>query len=119
MLDAQIRNTQQIISSEPTSISLRRPAKMVADGAGGFMPSTNNDKSVSTADRFFGTVSEAFMRVDQEGREMLITNMLVCLPDDDIQFNDYFTLDGRKYLVSFVEARPYQKKAFLSYIGAG
>lgn len=113
------KTTTDLISSEPTSVTLLRRPALVRTAAGG----VRRDAPVTPQEarnRFFGGVTADVRRIVREtGQEVVTSHVLIGEHDDDIQEDDRFTIWNRNFRVVFVYPdRRWQTKAWVTSDGS-
>lgn len=110
------KTTQELISFEPTLITLTHPPALVSNGRGGLVPSGSPVTESTPVARFFSqTTPKEQVIVKSEGREVLVDWVIIGLVDDDIREGDTFTVSGKNYKVWTIhEDRRWQTKGLVS-----
>lgn len=110
-LDDRTQSTQDLIASEPTTITLNR-STWESDGADGRRRSSAPVAQPAKQRFFSGIAADRSIAFNQLGLRKERIYILIGLPDDDIQEGDLFTLPTGNYRVVWVDDdRRYQCKA--------
>ncbi len=108
--------TNALIELFPTPIELVRPAKLISDGAGGFVKD-GEDRTFPERNRYFFEAEDVtkipmFSALENKGEQFVEGWMVIGPYGDDIQTGDYFFLNNVKYTITRVNAdQSYQVKA--------
>ncbi len=106
-LRSLIESTEALIESYPTKIALVREPSLVPDGLGGQIPNPAEEETTLPAkERHFAPITD-FVKlglsfgelIDDRGRRMTPTHILVGPPNDDIEEGDTFTDAGQDYTI--------------------
>lgn len=127
IVEAQKLQTANLIETAGRMITLVRQAPLVDDGAGGKKRSAGADVPQAPKMRYFGAASGlgrgAFTRpvewvTTSLGEKYSAAYVLVGVADDDIQVDDYFTINNKRYDVLFLheDVDAYQKKATVGLV---
>lgn len=109
----QRRNTRAFIAADPTDITLIRQA-LVKNDRGGYDPTGVPDEIQARVHLSKSGPTGGEERQKDSGRNIFLKDLLVGLPDLDIQTNDYFEDNGVTYEVGFVSPdRSYETRATL------
>ena len=101
-----IKATQAFINENPEAIVLTRRAK-VEQPSGGFRYNAGAPLAAQTMRKVaIGRVGAVTERVTEDGRTVMPSAVLICMPDADIARGDLFTLDGVPHEVVFIGKRP-------------
>jgi hypothetical protein len=112
----QITATQDLIREEGQPIALMRMPAPVGDGAGGYVQLSYPEDAVTQAavKRFFSRSEyEPLAGSDSsQGEGVHQKFILIGMPGDSIKVDDFFTIDGIRYVVNFIhDDTSYQVKA--------
>lgn len=129
----QLRMTAELIHRSGRDIVLHRPAPAVSDGAGGAQRPVEGDEDPALDPQrlyFGGKINNRMTNLPFETRtaigEMVSSvAVIVGMPVDkyrllaaDIEEDDWFELNGKRYTVQFVHHnRNYQIKAEVKFVG--
>lgn len=106
------RQTAILIARRGQDIALWRKAAPTPSGAGGFIPAADPNAPLLTKKRFFQTtIMPASDRSDVRGEKTFVQFVIIGLVGDDIQENDWFFVNGRRYDIDFIDPdRTFQLK---------
>jgi hypothetical protein len=98
--------TQAFIDENPSTITLLRRTK-VPTGTGGWTWSASVEQTPFVA-RVVGQNLRSFnsTRTSEDGSLVIPTHVLIALPDEDVQVDDQFELEGKLFEVKTVNDRP-------------
>ena len=112
------KNTRAFIAAHPSTVALRRPRTQPTAALG----KRRADPDTIAAQDFrivpmSGLVWDRSRGTADEGRIDDVTEQLICMPNADIQMDDYFPSDeGGWWVVTHVSpVRGYRKEARLKY----
>lgn len=118
-LDMRREATADIIEAEGVLIALMRDPAPVADGAGGFVASSDADAEPQPPAKRYLAPSAVNVRSgnlrqedpDELGRRAQVKYVMIGPYDDDVQKNDWFVYNGQKLMVvSIYTDRSYETR---------
>lgn len=101
--DLHKAQTKQFILENPAYLVLRRFTR-IADGAGGFKPSTETVLDAQEVRVVHQTRQTP--RVTEDGRNVIVDKSVVGMSDFDVAISDTFTYNEQKYEVINVQDEP-------------
>ena len=120
LMESLIRSTRTLIEAWPQGIILNRPPEPVDDGAGGVRVPDGPDTQLPVQTLYFAE-SDAETDVERTtlaGTKVVITHVLVGMPDADMRENDWFVVGDKKFKIQYVlPDRDYQTKGEVTYEG--
>lgn len=120
-IKAQLRQTENLIKVAGREIDLHRPSVLVDDGAGGKKRLDAGSNKLGTQRLYLGGVTSQGRGATTQPAEFMMTSLgdkyksyfvLIGMPGDNIEQDDYFFISGEKYVVLWPhgEVDQYQKK---------
>lgn len=113
LLPELIRTTRQLLDYESYPIVFKRTEFI--ETAGGGLRRVDGDPDDTPIDLFFGAVAaDPTLQVRLEGETLVVSHVLVGMPEDDIREKDEFTWENRNFRVVQVHPdRSFETRAWV------